>query len=218
MSKCKYEGIIFDLDGVICSTDEFHFEAWSQIAEEIGVRNFTREDNNRQRGVSRMESLEIVLEKSDRVFTQEEKNKMAEKKNAIYKELLSGINTCDLSDDVRLTLNTLRKMGVKLAIGSSSKNTVFILEKLGLGNFFDAIADGNSITKSKPDPEVFLKAAEMIGLPPEKCLVVEDALAGIEAGTSGGFDTAGIHDAMNYKKTTYPISNFTQIMNIMVSI
>ncbi|MPW26581.1 beta-phosphoglucomutase [Alkalibaculum sp. M08DMB] len=215
MSANKYLGIIFDLDGVLCSTDEYHYEAWKAIAEEIDINNFTPKDNNRQRGVSRMESLEILLEKSERKFTDKEKLILADKKNQRYKELLNNINSFDLSDEVRVALNTLRKAGIKLAIGSSSKNAGLILERLGLGNFFDVVVDGNSITKSKPNPEVFLKAAQMIGLQPSQCLVVEDAISGIEAGTAGGFDTAGIGGVMSYPKTTYPLRDFSQIMNIV---
>ncbi len=216
MSQTKYLGIIFDLDGVICSTDEYHYEAWKALAKEIGIDNFTKKDNNRQRGVSRMESLEILLEKSERKFTDQEKLAMADRKNERYKELLVNINSFDLSDDVRVTLNTLRKAGMKLAIGSSSKNTALILERLGLGNFFDAVVDGNCITKSKPDPEVFLKAAQRIGLKPGECLVVEDAISGIQAGTLGGFDTAGIGEAMTDPQTTYPLRDFSQILNIVL--
>lgn len=211
----KYKGIIFDLDGVICSTDEYHFEAWQAIAEQIGIQNFTRADNDRQRGVSRMESLEILLEKSDKTFTQQEKQELAERKNKLYLSLLQQMSIFDLSDEVKVTLNTLRKMGLKLAIGSSSKNTKFILERIGLGSFFDAVSDGNCITKSKPDPEVFLIAAEMLGLQPKECLVIEDAAAGIRAGHDGGFATAGIGEAMNDRLTTYPITSFSQILNII---
>lgn len=216
MSECKYKGIIFDLDGVICSTDEYHYEAWRAIGETIGITNFTREDNNRQRGVSRMESLEVLLEKTEQKFSDEDKYQLAEKKNKIYQELLQNINTVDLSDDVKLTIHTLKKLGMRLAIGSSSKNTKMILERLGLGSFFDAVVDGNCIQNSKPHPEVFLKAAEEIQLSPSECLIVEDAVSGIQAGNAGGFDTAGIGEAMLYEKTTYPISTFSQIMNIIV--
>lgn len=211
----KYKGIIFDLDGVICSTDEYHYEAWKAIGEKIGIHHFTREDNNRQRGVSRMESLEILLEKSDQSFTEEEKQRLAEEKNQLYRELLKNLNTVDLPEEVKLTLHTLKKMGIRLAVGSSSKNTGMILDRLGLGTFFDAVIDGNCIRESKPAPEVFLKAAEAIGLSPSECLVVEDAVSGIEAGCAGGFDTVGIGEAMTCPRTTYPISEFTQILNLM---
>ncbi|MGN1095600.1 MAG: beta-phosphoglucomutase [Eubacteriales bacterium] len=212
----EYRGVIFDLDGVICSTDEYHFEAWSALAEKLGITNFTREDNNRQRGVSRMESLEILLEKSSRTFTEEEKIKLAEEKNNIYVGFLQNMGVFDLDDEVKITLNTLRKAGLKLAIGSSSKNTKLILERIGLGDFFDAVSDGNGISKSKPEPEVFLRAAKMLDLEPSSCLVVEDASAGILAAHRGGFDSAGIGEASMDKLTTYPLQHFSQLSDILL--
>ena len=185
----KYKGIIFDLDGVICSTDEQHYLAWKALADKLGVP-FDRERNNLLRGVSRMACVDIILEKSTKTYSDEEKLQMAAEKNEMYRRLLAEISEKDLSDDVRNTLNTFRAAGLKLAIGSSSKNTPFILERIGLGNFFDAVSDGNNITHSKPHPEVFLKAAAMLGLAPADCLVVEDAHAGVEAAVAGVFDCA----------------------------
>ena len=150
----KYQGIIFDLDGVICHTDKYHYQAWKKLADKLGVY-FDEVINNRLRGVSRMESLNIILEKCDRELTIQEKEACAEEKNEIYKELLKNMTTEDLSWEVRETLEQLREKGLKLAIGSSSKNAGFILERIGLGDFFDAVSDGNNITFSKPDPEVF---------------------------------------------------------------
>lgn len=166
----KYQAVIFDLDGVICFTDEYHYLAWKQMADSLGVY-FDREINNRLRGVSRMESLEIVLERYEGpALSAERKAELAAMKNDIYRESLAQMSPADLSDEVRSTLDGLRGMGLKLAIGSSSKNTPFILGQLGLGGYFDAVSDGNNITRSKPDPEVFLKAAEMLGLEPSVCL------------------------------------------------
>lgn len=159
----QYQGIIFDLDGVLCSTDEYHYRAWKALADRLGIP-FDRERNGLLRGVSRMDSLNIILEKSDKAYSQDEKNAMAEEKNTRYRQLLNQMSPADLSGDVKRTLDTLRARGLKLAIGSSSKNTPFILERMGLDGFFDAVADGNCITHSKPNPEVFLKAAEMLGL------------------------------------------------------
>ena len=212
----KYKGVIFDLDGVICFTDEYHFIAWKKLAEEIGAHGFTREDNLRQRGVSRMESLEVVLEKTDKKYTQAEKVALAERKNAYYKELLKEMGGKDLSPEVKKTLFLLRSEGVKLAIGSSSKNAKFILGRLGLGDFFDAVSDGNNITRSKPDPEVFLKAAEFLGLVPSECIVVEDAEAGIDAACAGGFDSAGIGPAASYGKATFSLASFEDIADIVL--
>ena len=190
----KYQGVIFDLDGVICSTDEYHYLAWKALANRLGIP-FDRERNNLLRGVSRMASLEIILEKADRAYTEEEKNAFAEEKNTLYRSLLGRMSASDLSDEVRATLDALRAQGLKLAIGSSSRNTPFILDRIGLGRYFDAVADGNCITRSKPDPEVFLKAASFLGLDPGVCLVVEDAHAGVQAARAGGFDCAAMGDA-----------------------
>lgn len=190
----KYKGVIFDLDGVLCSTDEYHYQAWKQLADRIGVP-FDRTVNNRLRGVSRMASLDIILEQSDKRFTDTEKQAMAEEKNRTYRNLLNNMTPADLSAEVCKTLEWLRTQGLRLAIGSSSKNTPLILERIGLAGWFDAVCDGNQITRSKPDPEVFTKAAVMLGLAPGDCLVVEDALAGAEAGHRGGFDVACLGDA-----------------------
>lgn len=211
----KYKGIIFDLDGVICSTDEYHYEAWQALADRIGAAGFSREDNARQRGVSRMESLEVVLEKAPRTYTDEEKLEMAEWKNDTYRRLLANMSPAELSDEVKTTLEILRVKGMPMAIGSSSKNAPFILERIGLSDFFDAVSDGNNITRSKPDPEVFLLAAEYLGLAPKSCLVVEDAFSGIDAGIAGGFDTAAIGHAALYSKPTYKLKTFSDILRIV---
>ena len=147
----KYKGIIFDLDGVICFTDHYHYLAWKALADKLGIY-FDETINNRLRGVSRMASLDIVLERSDRTFTDEEKLAMAEEKNNSYREYLKQMSPADLAPEVKATLDWLRGQGLLLAIGSSSKNTRFILAQLGLGDYFDKISDGTNITRSKPSP------------------------------------------------------------------
>lgn len=206
----KYAGMIFDLDGVICSTDEYHFRAWKALADRLGIP-FDQEDNNRQRGMSRMASLEILLKKSGKTYSMEEKLAFAQEKNEMYRTLLGAISPADLSPEVKNTLCVLRAMGLKLALGSSSKNTPFILERIGLGDFFDAVADGNCIVHSKPHPEVFLKAAEGIGLAPSACLVVEDAKAGVEAAVAGGFDCAAMGDAKDDPRATWHLARFEEL-------
>lgn len=210
----KYEGIIFDLDGVICHTDEYHYQAWKALADKLGIY-FDREINNRLRGVSRMESLEIILERCDRSYTEQEKEDFATEKNELYKELLKKMSEKDLSEEVKDTLNGLREKGSRLAIGSSSKNARFILERIGLGTFFDAISDGNNISHSKPDPEVFVKAAQYLDLPAEKCLVVEDAKAGLEAAAGGKMDSAAIGDAVACGLGTYNLSTFSDLLKVV---
>ena len=208
----KYKAVIFDLDGVICFTDEYHYLAWKVLADELDIP-FDRTINERLRGVSRMDSLEIILEKyTGPALSAEEKEKLATKKNDIYRKSLENMSPADLTDEVRETLNALRDKGLKLAIGSSSKNTRFILKQIGLEDFFDAISDGTNITRSKPDPEVFLKAAEFVDEKPGDCLVIEDAEAGIDAAVAGGFDGAGIGSAASYKKATYRLDSFKDIL------
>ncbi|MCH5152522.1 MAG: beta-phosphoglucomutase [Clostridiales bacterium] len=209
----QYKGVIFDLDGVICFTDRFHYLAWKQAVEPLGVY-FDEKINDRLRGVSREQSLEIILEKYDGKLSSQEKASLCETKNNIYKQLLTNLSPNDVSEDVMFTLCSLKHRGVPIAIGSSSKNTRFILERLGILEIFDAISDGNGLTKSKPDPEVFLKAANMLQLPPDKCLVVEDAESGIDAGNAGGFTTVGIGVAASYEKSNYKINKLSDILQL----
>ncbi len=185
------KGIIFDLDGVIVSTDVYHYKGWKLMAEDEGIE-FTWEDNMRLRGVSRMQSLEFLLEKATRTYSDEEKLELAERKNGYYRELLQDITPNDILPGVMPILEELKKRGIKISIGSSSKNSPKILEYIGLDNYFDATSDGNDIKKGKPDPEVFLIAAERMGIPPEECLVVEDAKAGVEAGLNGNMKVLGV--------------------------
>ncbi|MCL2369638.1 MAG: beta-phosphoglucomutase [Firmicutes bacterium] len=210
----RFEGIIFDLDGVICSTDEYHYEAWKKSADDLGIY-FDKQINNRLRGVSRGESLEIVLERYDGMMSQEKKAEILISKNDIYLQLLQKMSTKDLDKDVKKTLEILKKKELKLAIGSSSKNAKIILKKIGLENFFDAISDGTMITKSKPDPEVFLLAADMIGLKPQECLVIEDAIAGVEAAKAGGFECAAIGDALKSDLPEYKLNTFSDILKLV---
>jgi beta-phosphoglucomutase len=210
----NFKGVIFDLDGVICFTDEYHYLAWKAMADDIHVF-FDRTVNNRLRGVSRIESLDIILEKSVEEYTQAEKEAMADKKNTLYREYLTKMTKEDLSKEVADTLNELRTRGLKLAIGSSSKNTPIILERIGLDEFFDAISDGNNITKSKPDPEVFLKAAQLLGLKPGECLVVEDAVSGAKAGHAGGFKVACVGDAFQAGAGDYNMNSFSNLLDIV---
>lgn len=209
----KFKGVIFDLDGVLCFTDELHYRAWKMLADRLNIY-FDREINNRLRGVSRMESLEIVFERASRDYTIAEKEAFAAEKNAYYVESLRTMSEKDVSDEVRMTLAALKERGIKIAIGSSSKNTPTILERIGLESAFDAVSDGNNITRSKPDPEVFLKAAEFLGLAPEDCLVVEDAVAGIDAGKAGGFATAGIGEAAAYEKSDYKLRTLSDLLSL----
>ncbi len=206
--------IIFDLDGVICTTDKYHYLAWKALADSLGLP-FDEEVNGLLRGVSRMESLEIVLGEHSAQYSQEQKTALATRKNEIYKSYLSAMTPGDLSKEVRSTLYTLRQRGYLLAIGSSSKNTRQILRQLGLGEFFDAVADGTMITRSKPDPEVFLLAASMLGVRPENAVVIEDAESGVRAAKAGRFRAIGIRTEGNDPNSDITIRHLKNLTEIL---
>lgn len=189
------KAIIFDLDGVLVHTDQFHYQAWKALAEELNIP-FDKAFNQRLRGLSRMDSLEEILKSVDRSYSFEEKNRLAAQKNATYKALIARMTPADVSPAVLDTLKTLRRQGPRLGVGSSSQNARFILERTGLETFFDAVADGTMITRAKPDPEVFLKAAALLGVAPDEAMVIEDAQAGIAAAKAGGFIAVAVGDAM----------------------
>ena len=206
------KAFIFDLDGVLVFTDRFHYQAWKQLAEELGIY-FDEKINQRLRGVSRMDSLEIILERYEgKPLSAQKKLILADKKNAVYRELLSTMSPADVTQEVRDTLEELHRRGYVLALGSSSKNAKYILEKVHLTSDFDAISDGTNISRSNPDPEVFLKAAEYMQIAPEECYVVEDAKAGIDAAKTGGMTAIGIADAAHYEKTDIAICRFADLL------
>ncbi|HJA06523.1 MAG TPA: beta-phosphoglucomutase [Candidatus Mediterraneibacter pullicola] len=211
----KYKGIIFDLDGVICHTDRFHYAAWKALADRLNTP-FDEEINQRLRGVSRMESLDIVLEQCPRSFTQEEKEELAEEKNSNYRKFLTGMTPSDMTEDTKETLVKLRVEGIKLAVGSSSKNAQYILERMGAEGFFDGVCDGTQIAHSKPHPEVFLKAAQILGIVPEKCLVVEDAFSGYEAACAAGMDCAAVGGGLWESKAKYRLEKLSDLLEIVL--
>ncbi len=210
------KGVIFDLDGVIVSTDEYHYRAWKELARFLNLP-FSREDNSRQRGVSRMESLEVILEKSDYSYSYEDKEWLASRKNSIYRSLLEELGPEEILPGALEFAEAAREKGLKIAIGSSSRNTPFILRKIGLENFFDAVADGNDITRSKPDPEVFLIAAERLEIEPGQCIVIEDADAGIDAALSAGMQTLAVGAAHRNTKAHFRAEDLesTNIANVI---
>lgn len=209
----KYKGIIFDLDGVICSTDRYHYHAWKKIAELIDV-DFDEKFNDRFRGVCREECLKMLLEKSGRKFSVEEKKELLKRKNDYYRQMLSQMTADDVDIEVKSTLDKLREKGMLLGIGSSSKNARLILAQIDMKDYFDAVCDGNDISRSKPDPEVFIRTANLLGLSPDQCLIVEDAQSGIEAATAGGFDSAGIGAAGIHEKVNFRLQKFSDLLKI----
>ena len=206
-----FRGIIFDLDGVIVSTDEQHYLGWQALADRLGIP-FSREVNSRFRGVSRMACMNILEELGGKHYTDSEKIAYADWKNEYYRKLLAQMSPADLSQEVRSTLDALRARGLKLAVGSSSKNAKFILQRIGLSDYFDAVSDGTNISRSKPDPEVFLKAAEYLRLTPSDCLVVEDAVSGVEAAHAGGMKAATVCDAAGRGCRDFILSRFADLL------
>ncbi len=205
----KYKGIVFDLDGVVVTTDKFHYMAWKKLADEIGVY-FDEKINNRLRGVSRMASLDIILENSDKVYSQSQKEAMANQKNGYYINMIEMMDSSSVIDGAVEFINHVKSCGIKTAIGSSSKNARKILEKTKITDLFDAIADGNDILNSKPEPDVFIAAINKLGIMPEECLVVEDTQAGVEAGIRAGADVMGVGDAQNSPKVKYSFASLKE--------
>lgn len=210
----EYTAVIFDLDGVICRTDRYHYQAWKALADSLHIP-FDEQVNNSLRGISRMDSLRIILQNGNVTCPPQEMERLAERKNRLYRELLQGMTPADLSGEVSDTLQYLRGRGIRLAIGSSSKNTALILRRIGLSDFFDAVADGTQITRAKPDPEVFTLAARLLGVSPPQALVVEDAEAGIEAAHRGGFSAAGLGEAA--RTADYPLETFSELKRLFAA-
>ena len=201
---------IFDLDGVIVDTAVYHFKSWKRLADELGV-NFTLHDNERLKGVSRMRSLEIILEIGQVTKTEAEQEELATRKNEWYTEMISKMKPEEVLPGAREFLELVRKAGIKTALGSASKNSGIILEKTNLTPYFDAIIDGNHVTKAKPDPEVFLKGAEALQTQPADCVVFEDAIAGVEAALAGGMKVVGIGSKEILNKADLVISGLGQM-------
>jgi len=213
-----YEAVVFDLDGVICFTDVYHYRGWKSVADELGIP-FDETVNNRLRGVSRMESLEIILEPYEgQPLSDDRKVELATIKNDRYRVMLGELSPQDLDPAVRTTLDDLRGRGLKLAIGSSSKNAKYILQRIGLDDYFDAISDGTNISRSKPDPEVFLKAAEYLGIDPAKCVVVEDAVAGIDAAHAAGMYGVAMGDAADQGVGDAKLGRFADLSKVMTDL
>lgn len=208
------KGIIFDLDGVIVSTDQYHYEAWKALADREGIY-FDKNINNRLRGVSRRESLMIILEKSQRKYNELEIEEMLNYKNEIYRNSLNKLTKIDIMSGVVELLEYLESQNIKKAIGSSSKNTMLILDKIGLKAKFDYIVDGIMITNTKPDPEVFIKARLGLGLQEDECLVVEDAVAGVMASHYANIKAIAVGDAAKNKKGDYNLDNVLDLIKIL---
>lgn len=205
------KGAIFDLDGVIVDTAKYHYLAWKRLAGELGFE-FTEKDNERLKGVSRIRSLEILLEVGGRNPTDVEKQSMAERKNNWYVEYIKKMDESELLKGAREYILMLRKEGVKTSLGSASKNAPVILENLKIKDLFDAVIDGNRVSKAKPDPEVFLLGARELGLRPEDCVVFEDAEAGVEAAKRAGMKVVGIGKKELLQDADYVIDGLYELV------
>lgn len=187
----KIRGLLFDLDGVLVDTAKYHYLAWKSLADSLGIA-FTERDNERLKGVSRMESFEIILEIGGRTMTQEEKEACCTRKNDIYVEYIRHLREDELFPGVREFFASAHETGYQIALGSASKNSMLILNGLGIADMFDAIIDGTKVSRAKPAPDVFLEGAKALGLEPQECIVFEDAVAGIQAAHRAGMHAVGI--------------------------
>ena len=207
----KIEACIFDLDGVICDTAKYHFKAWKRLANELGF-DFTEAENEQLKGVSRVESLNLILKWGGKdIHDQEEKEMLAAQKNAWYLEYIQHMTPKETLAGVEKFLKDLQKRGIKIALGSASKNSRMILDRIGLTHYFEVIIDGNSTSQSKPHPEVFLLGAEQLGVSPKNSIVFEDAEKGIEAALNGGFYAVGIGKNMSLEDAHIVIPSFEYI-------
>jgi beta-phosphoglucomutase len=201
---------IFDLDGVIVDTAKYHFLAWKRLTDDLGII-FTEKDNERLKGVSRLASLDIILELGGKKLTVPEKKELADLKNKWYVERIDRMTPEEILPGTIEFINELKRNNVKIALGSASRNTPMILDRVGLNNIFDAVADGNSVHKAKPDPEVFLKAAGLLSVDAGRCAVFEDALAGVEAALNAGMICIGIGDKNILKDAHMVVSGLNEM-------
>lgn len=205
--------VIFDLDGVLCYTDRLHYIAWKKVCDEYDL-DFDEEENQKLRGVSRLDCVDIILSDQKKLYDNFNKTEFATRKNSEYKKLLSTLSSKDIAPGAIETLIELRKRKNRLAVGSSSRNALQILEQLDMDRYFDAVVDGSVLTKSKPAPEVFIRAADRLNVLCKDAVVVEDALSGIDAAVSGGFITAGIGDALNSPFLDYRLNSISDLLEI----
>lgn len=201
---------IFDLDGVIVDTAKYHFLAWKELADSLSIP-FDEEDNEKLKGVSRMDSLDIILALGNIELSLEEKKALAEKKNNRYKSFLSDMDENEMLPGAKDLLINLKNSKVKIALGSASKNAPTILEYLGITELFDVIVDGNHVTKAKPDPEVFKLGADQLNVSYDECIVFEDSIAGLEAAKSINMHTIGIGNESNLSKADYVFADLSSL-------
>ncbi|CAN5299646.1 beta-phosphoglucomutase [soil metagenome] len=201
---------IFDLDGVIVDTAVYHYEAWKRLANELGF-DFTEEENEKLKGVSRVRSLELILEWGGVTKTAAEQQELATRKNDWYVDMINQMKPDEILPGAREFVEACRAAGIKTALGSASKNSMTILDKINMTALFDAVIDGNKVTKAKPDPEVFLKGAEAVGIAPNECVVFEDAIAGVEAAINAGMKVVGIGSEKTLGRANLVVSGLNEM-------
>jgi beta-phosphoglucomutase len=206
----QFKSALFDLDGVIVNTAIYHFQAWRRLANELGF-DFTEHQNEQLKGISRMESLDLILSWGRKTLTESEKLEWASRKNSWYLDLITHMTPKEILPGVKEFLDELKDESIKIALGSASKNSKMILNKIELFHYFDAIIDGNNITKGKPDPQVFLLGAEATGSLPSECVVFEDAQAGIQAAKAGGMFVVGIGDVKVLSQADLVVKSFLDL-------
>ena len=206
----RIKACLFDLDGVVVDTAKYHYIAWKEMAAELGF-DFTQKQNELLKGVSRMRSLDILLGIGEIVLTDAEKLLLAENKNNRYLDYVRQMTEEEILPGVSEFLDVLREQRIQIALGSASKNAPLILERIHLMEKFDIIVDGNAVSKAKPDPEVFLRCAELLGVEPINCLVFEDAQAGIEAARNGGMQVIGVGSPENLSLADHYIPGFEKL-------
>lgn len=204
------KAFIFDLDGVIVDTAKYHYLAWKRIAGKLGF-DFTEKDNERLKGVSRMRSLEILLELGGVTASEDEKEQLAAEKNALYLEYIRKMSSGEILPGIVPFIKEARNCNIRIGLGTASRNCLLILERLGIEYLFDAIIDGNKVTKAKPDPEVFLLAAAAMKVEPEECIVFEDAQAGLEAARRAGMKCIGIGNPALLAEADLVLSGFENV-------
>ncbi|MBO0453218.1 MULTISPECIES: beta-phosphoglucomutase [Enterococcus] len=206
----NYHGAIFDLDGVLVDTARYHYLAWKQLAEQLTIP-FSAEDNERLKGVSRVKSLDILLSLGNKHYTEKEREHFMEQKNKVYVHYIEQMDETEILPGVVELLKQLKHKNIKIALGSASKNSGIILKKTGLRHYFDAIVDGNDVSRAKPDPEVFLLGAKKLGIPAGQCMVFEDAKAGIAAAKHAGMLAIGVGTKSNLPNADRLVESLEEI-------
>lgn len=211
------QAVIFDSDGVLVHTDDFHYRSWKTIADREGIY-FDKDLNNQLLGVSSKDSITMILKRAKKEYSEEEVEKLMAEKKALYQGYLENLTEKDVPDMVVSTLQWLKRKKIKIGVGSSSRFTKLVLDKVGLTSFFDAIVTGEDVKNLKPDPEIFDLCAQKLGELPENCLIVEDGVSGIQAGKKSGFVTCGISEAKDYYQTDYPIKDISDVIMVVTKL